>query len=104
MPYTANEEYSKPLKVMPGRKAIKDLDIAVIAGSSAKMKDPERFFKTVTFKTHDVKLLVAKSNQYKCNNSQQVHPYQEETYSLFYLNSGIGIPDKGKQKNYSQNL
>jgi len=104
MTYTANEEYSKPLKVMSGRKAIKDLDIAVIAGSSAKMKDPERFFETETFKTHDVKVLVAKSNQNKCNNRQQIHPYQEETYGLFYFNSGIGVPDKGKEKYYSQDF
>ena len=38
---------------MPWCKAIKYLNIAIIAGGSSEVEDPERFFEAIIFKTHD---------------------------------------------------
>ncbi len=96
MPDAAYQKYSKALKIVPGGKAIEDLNIAIIAGGSSKMKDPQGLFKTATFKTHFVKLLIAKSNQNQCSYRQKVHPDKEEAYCLLYFNPGICIPDQGE--------
>lgn len=94
MPDTANKQYTKPFQIMPGGQAIEDLNIAIIAGCPTKVEDPERFFETEAFKAHVIKYLVSKKYQYNRNDCEQIHPDQEETYSLFDLDSWVGIPDE----------
>jgi len=52
MPYTANEQDTEPLQIVTGCEAIEYLNVTIVARSTPEMEDPERFFKTVTFKTH----------------------------------------------------
>ena len=94
MPDTAYQEYAELFKVMPWSKTIEDFNIAIIAGCPAKVEDPERFFETKAFKAHVIKYLVSKKYQYNSNNCTEIHPKQEETYSLFNLDSWVGIPDE----------
>jgi hypothetical protein len=52
MPYAAHQEDAKPFQVMPGGKAVKDLDVTVIAGGATEVKDPERFPETIILEPH----------------------------------------------------
>jgi hypothetical protein len=43
VPYRADELYPEPLYVKPGGDAVQYLDVAVIAGGCAHVKDPDGF-------------------------------------------------------------
>ncbi len=46
---TPHKLHSKSFQVKPWREAIQDLNVTIIAGGSAKVEQPERFFKTIVF-------------------------------------------------------
>ena len=48
MPDCTNKLDAESFQIVPWRKAIEDLDIAVVAGGTSEMKYPQRFFKTIT--------------------------------------------------------
>ena len=108
MPYTAYKQDPKTFKIMPRRKAIEYLNIAIIAWGSREVKDPERLFEAITFKSHVLKFyavkLISKSYQNYRDNRNQIHPYQEETDSLPDPYPGICVPDKSNQQNNSKNF
>jgi hypothetical protein len=53
MPDASHQQNAKPFQIMSGCKAIKDLNVAIIARCTSKMEDPERFLETIILKTHD---------------------------------------------------
>ena len=63
MPDTADKQNSKSFKIVPWCKAIEDLNIAIIARGSTEVKDPERLFEAITFKSHDYKYILKKYYQ-----------------------------------------
>ena len=95
MPYTSDKQNSESFKIVPGREAVEYLNITIIAGSSSKMEDPERFLEAIIFKPHVDKYLITKFNQYKSDYCEQVHPDEKETDSLFYLNPWICVSNQG---------
>ena len=56
MPDTSDQQNAKTFQIMSWGKTIKYLNITIIAGGSSKMEDPERFFKAIIFKSHDINI------------------------------------------------
>jgi hypothetical protein len=52
MPYASNQENSKSFKIVPWSEAIEYFNVTIIAGGSAKMEHPKRFFEAIIFETH----------------------------------------------------
>ena len=53
MPHTPYQQNAKPLQIVTGCKAVENLNIAVIAGCSSEVEDPQGLFEAIIFKTHD---------------------------------------------------
>jgi hypothetical protein len=60
MPDASDKQDTKTLKIMPWCKAIENLNIAIIARGSTEVKNPERLFEAITFKSHDYKYILLK--------------------------------------------
>ena len=104
MPDTANKQNAKPFQIVSRGKAIEYLNIAIIAGCSTEVEDPERFFKTEFLKTHVYNILITKTNQHKCNYSKQVHPYYKKVDGLLYLQPRIRVSYQSKKQNHNNNF